>query len=136
MYLKSLYILIICTMSLLGSDSFYYANSKKVYLTPVEFQTTNSRAFLKDGQEISYYKTQNNNLIGITNKLIVKFNNLDSFDDISEKFSLELLKNIYGNVYLFKIKNNTKILSIANELYKLEEVDYAHPNFIREAKKR
>ena len=136
MYLKLLYIFILSSVSLFSLDNFYYSNSKKIYLVPIDNQTLQKKAISKDSVEVNYYKTQNNTLLGVTNRLIVKFKSLKNNEDILERFNLVMVKNIYANVYLFKLDDNSKTLDVANELYKLERVEYAHPNFIREVKKR
>lgn len=123
-------------MHLVASDTFYYSNSKKIYLLPIDIQTTTSKASSRIPQGINYYKTENNSVVGVSNKVIVKFNNLDDFETIVKDFNLTTLKEVYTNVYLFELKDNSNTLDIANELYNLESIKYAHPNFIREAKHR
>jgi hypothetical protein len=123
-------------MSLLGSDTFYYSGTKKVYLSPVEKSTLRTKSTSKDKLEANYYKTQDNYLLGVADKIIVKFKNLDDLQKISKEFNLQLIKNIYANVYLFKVDNISKTIDTANKLYLLDSVEYAHPNFIREVKIR
>ena len=136
MVLKVWSILFVSVVSLLAGDTFYYSKSKKVYLSPVEASSSSMKSSLRVPQGINYYKTQNDSVVGVSNKLIVKFISKENFDEIVKTFNLTFVKEIYKDTYLFELKDNTNTLDIANELYNLEDIKYAHPNFIRETKLR
>jgi len=85
---------------------------------------------------VKYYKTPSNNIVGVSNQLIIKFENLDNFEEIVHAYKLVLLKKIYKNSYLFKVERSSDALDIANQIYKLPSVEFTHPNFIRKAEER
>ena len=121
---------------LFARDVFYYNNGKKIDLSPVDTQNISKRSDARIPSATEYYKTPNDTLLGVSNQLIIKFKNLDSFKEIVNTYKLTLLKEIYKNTYLFKVDALSDTLDISNQIYKLKSVKFAHPNFIRKAKER
>ncbi len=136
MFVKIVSIIFVSGIYLLASDTFYYNNSKKIYLSPLTSPTVVRTSQARVIPSINYYKTANETVVGISNKIIVKFKTLENFKEISEKFNLTLVKELYHNTYLFKLPQDVNTLDITNQIYNLQSVKYAHPNFIREAKSR
>ena len=133
---KIILVILFSCATLFSSESYYYSNNKKVYLTPVYTQTTNKVQALSMKKNIRYYQTSTNNILGVSNSIIVNFMNLQNFDEIKSKYQLSMIKKLYGSVYIFEIRDNSKIFDIANRLYMEENIKYAHPNFIKSVKKR
>jgi len=121
---------------LLASDTFYYSNSKRVRLTPIDAQPPLMKSSARVVQNIKYYKTQNETVVGVSNKLIVKFSDGAKYDAVVQKYSLTLIKKMFQNTYLFETPQGVDALDLANELYDLAGVAYAHPNFLRDVQKR
>jgi len=135
MVLKYLTVLLAAT-GLLGDDIFYYSDSKKIYLQTVKASELKSRNLSSVYRNVTYYKTPQNNIVGVNQSLIVKFSDLDKFDILVQKYKLIPIKKLYSSVYLFELEKNNSIFNVCNEIYQLPYVDFAHPNFIQEVNKR
>ncbi len=136
--LKTYLILLLSSVfvSHLFGDAFYYSNGKKIDLSPVDAASSSKQSSSRVSSTVKYYKTPSNNIVGVSNQLIIKFENLDNFEEIVHAYKLVLLKKIYKNSYLFKVERSSDALDIANQIYKLPSVEFTHPNFIRKAEER
>jgi hypothetical protein len=64
----------------------------------------------------------------------VKFKT-NNIDDILKQYNLEVVKQYRNNLFLLKTPINEAI-TISNNLYQLENVIFAHPDFIHTLHKR
>lgn len=133
---KKILLISVSALLLYGEDSFYYSNNKKVSLTPLNEQEYLQKASSRVQENITYYKTAQNNLLGVNDTIIVKFSDLTEYEMIVSKYQLQIVKKLYANVYLFKVFDKENILKTCNDLYQLQSVQHAHPNFTYEVKKR
>jgi len=135
MYKKCL-LIILSIVFLYADDYYYYSNNKKIFLTPLTQSEMQKRSFSRTEQNIQYFTTQKNTTVGVSDTIIVKFFSRDDYDRVVLKYELQMLKEMYANVYLFKIKKTENIFDTVNEIYQLDSVEYAHPNFIQNVIKR
>ncbi len=105
------------------SDNFYYKQNKKIKLIP----ESSSKVL----NQIKYFKTENNVLLGITNKIILKLENDIVLDNYLKDFNLTKIKKLSKNIFLVEVKNNELTLEIANQLSQCKGIKYAHPDFIK-----
>jgi len=136
MYYKYLFTILLSASSLYSSINYYYSNSKKVYLSPIKKEEITKSPALNMHKNIVYYKTDRGNILGVGDSIIVKFHNLAEYENITKKYSLREIKEIYLGVYLFELEDIENILLICDELYNDENIVYAHPNFIKSIEKR
>lgn len=108
-----------------ASSTFYYEEGKKKTLTPVQTQ-------LRSNDDIDYYMTENNNKVGVSDTLLVKFSNTKNLTAYENEFSIKKVKEVVKNLYLFKVSDKSLTIKISNELYKKDDVEYAHPNFYKQ----
>jgi len=106
------------------NNYYYYKNGQKTDLIPI---TKNAR----DISKTNYYQTAQGIVLGVTNKLIVKIDNTEYLQQISNDFNITLEKELGNNIYLFTTQDNTRTLDIANKLTQEKYIKYAHPDFIK-----
>lgn len=105
-----------------ANEIFYYNNNKKIFLYPIK--NTN-------GNISNLYKTQNDIILEINNKIIVKFISFDNINKYIEKYNLILIKKFNKHLYLFSIKDIEKIFDISNKLNNEIDIEYSQPDFIK-----
>ncbi|MBU0720436.1 hypothetical protein KJ877_03780 [bacterium] len=135
MGLKNLCLLLIST-SLFSSEVYFYQNKKKVFITPTQLKLSNARVATHSFDTIKYFTTSNNILLGITNEILVKYRNMYALEKIQLRYSLVPIKRITHDIYLYKIDDADLTLKISNALYEEDDIEYAHPNFIKKTQNR
>lgn len=121
-YIVILFIVLI--QSATASDNYYYKNNQKIILLPVS-------SISRDNVQIDYYQNENEIVLGVTNKLIVKLKDDKYLTQILNEFHLTLEKNLSYNMYLLKTTDKNLTIDISNRLNEKEYVKYAHPDFIK-----
>ncbi|MDO8454304.1 MAG: hypothetical protein Q7S59_07020 [Sulfurimonas sp.] len=109
-----------------ADDTYYYKNNHQVAITKIPI--TNS---YRDSSTIDYYKTDNGVTLGVTNKIIVKIASESDIKKYLNAFNLTIEKELGKNLYLLKAENKSLTLDISNRLSEKEDVEYAHPDFIK-----
>jgi hypothetical protein len=111
-------------MSFIGyAQDYYYKEHKRVELT---FQ----KEIKQNG--IRYYKTKNDTIVGITNKILIKLDTDTDIDYLIHKYNMSLIKELSKKLYLLKVKSVAKTLDTVNALSNEQGVVYAHPDFIKQ----
>ena len=80
--MKSLFLLLCCCVYLFSSDSFYYKNGNKIYLTP---HKSSLRTLDKN---MDFYSSQDGLIVGVNNELIVKIKK-EKKDNSRQKLNIE-----------------------------------------------
>ncbi len=119
-----LYVITIFIQNISADDDFYFRYGKKISLTPVN-------SISREISDVKFFKNERGVLLGVTNKIIVKLNSDDYLDKILKDYNLTLLKKLGKNLYLLSTTKSDATLHIANELYKNQNIKYAHPDFIK-----
>lgn len=115
-------------LSTLLSNPFYYKNGQRINLW---YQSET------DSANIDFYQTQVGLILGVTDKLLVKLKDTTiTIDPVLNEFNLTLVKQLSNNLYLLKTEDKSLTLDIANELHLKDEVEYAHPDFIKKRIRR
>lgn len=131
MYVMKL-IFIFCIIfygSLFSSDKFYYQEDKKIYLYPYN----NS---LRSSPNIDYYQNEKGLILGVTDKILVKFKSENNIGEYLHEFDLFAHKIINSKTYLVQTKDKNLTLDISNKLNKKDDVLFAQPDFIKKIIKR
>jgi len=116
-------------MLLASEGLFYYNKGKKVFLTP-------AASSMRSSSDYNFYKIDNKITVGISNKLIIKLTDSTKLEEILGKFNLQLLKQLSPSLYLLQTDNKNDTINIANSLYKMEAVEFAHPDFLKRSIRR
>jgi hypothetical protein len=118
-----------------ANNTFFYQNGKKIYITQLKENIVNTRAITKP-KNIKYFLTQNSTKIGIEDTILISTYKNTNLTLLLNIYDLFLVKKLSNNIYLVKVKDISLTLDTANKLYEDSSVKYAHPNFIREIKRR
>ena len=121
---KTILILIALFQYGYADDTYYYQNNQKVTITPIV-------SILRSNSDIDYYQTNNNIVLGVTDKLIVKLENSDSLEQYLNEFNLTLEKTLDQNLYLLKVTNKNSTIDISNQLNEKDDILFSHPDFIK-----
>ena len=112
-----------------ASDNYYYQNNKQIKLTPVN-------SILRSNTNIDYYVNDKKILIGVSDKLIVKFYESSNLQKYLLEFNATVEKVLDVNLYLLKVKDKKSTLDVTNKLSEKEDIEYAHPDFLKTIKQR
>ncbi|MCK5293739.1 MAG: hypothetical protein KAJ49_03735 [Arcobacteraceae bacterium] len=120
---------------LYSSDTYFYQNGKKVYISPVQEVKIFSLKATSTQSNLNYFTTPNNKTVGVNDEILIKTSSTN-IDNLLIKYSLTLVKQLTKNIYLLKVKDKSTIFDISNRLYEDKTVQFAHPNFTRQIDKR
>lgn len=115
---------------LLPAETFYFSHGQQQVLEPLE----NQRSVLNTPQSLRYFQDKNKRILGVADTLIVKFHSTQAEEAVIRKMDLEVVKRFHSGALL--VKTSADVLDVANTLYAMEEVEYAHPDFYQEKQKR
>jgi len=107
-----------------AGDSYYYEYDKKVNLTP-------KTSFSRSDSNIDYYTVDNGMEVGVTNQLIVKLKDDTNLKKYLDEFNLTIVKKLAQKLYLLKVTDKKITINISNRLTEKNDVEYAHPDFIK-----
>jgi len=122
--MKQLLILVFLTLTLFSAEqaNFYYERGKKVSLEAIP-------SVQRSVNNINYYQHANGSVVGVSDKILVKFKHFD--ESLLKKYSLSIKKQYSPLLYLLKNENTLSTLDISNQLFNEDSIEYAHPDFIR-----
>jgi hypothetical protein len=120
--MKAFFILIIIN-SILLSDVHYFSYNKIVKLTPLK----NSRTLNSD---IKYYTNEAGQKIGVKQEIILKCKDKRVCIELIKSYNFEKIEQLTSKLILVKLTKDQDIFAISNELYKNNNIEFAHPNFI------
>jgi hypothetical protein len=126
---KHFLILFILLQYSYSSDIFYYNYGKKEYLYSYENLSS-------DNSNIDYYQNQKGLVVGINNRLLVKFKNNDQIGEILEGFNLLVERQLGKTLFILKVPSKNVTIDIANQLNQNINIEYAQPDFIKKRFKR
>ncbi len=109
-----------------ADDTYYYKNNQQVTITKIP-----STDMYRDYSTIDYYKTDNGVTVGITDKIIVKVSSDSDIRKYLNAFNLTIEKELGKNLYLLKAENKNLTIDISNRLSEKDDIEYAHPDFIK-----
>ena len=117
--------------SLIYADSnFYYNNDKKVDLT-----LDKSRANSKNSNFI-YYRNGKDELLGVNNRILVSLKDSSKENILLKEFNLTKVKDFGNSLILVELEDKSRTLEVSSQIYNLDYVEFAHPDFLKERKKR
>jgi hypothetical protein len=121
------YLLLCCCLTnLLLADNFYYEFDKKVELKNVIKSDS-----LSSNDEIQEYVTTSGEAVKFKNEILVQCEKDKYCEDDFESLNLSNRTKLSEDFYLIKLDQDQDIFELCQELYNLEDVKSAHPNFIK-----
>ena len=117
------------SLTVCASD-YYYEYGKKIEVTKLYEQRV-----VKD-KNINYYKTQSGHKIGVTNEIIVQCKSNIDCKDVLKNYSLLNISKLSDKLFLVKISDSENVFGLSNILYNNDNIKMAHPNFIKNKKRR
>ncbi|MEA3371687.1 MAG: hypothetical protein U9Q40_10140, partial [Campylobacterota bacterium] len=75
-------------------------------------------------------------VLGVSDRLILKLKNPQNLKEYLLEFDLKIERSLSENIYLLQVSDKKLTLEISNRLSEKEDVEYAHPDFIKQRKKR
>lgn len=121
------YLLLCCFLiNLLLADNFYYEFDKKVELKNVIKSDS-----LSSNDEIQEYVTTSGEAVKFKNEILVQCEKDKYCEDDFESLNLSNRTKLSEDFYLIKLDQDQDIFELCQELYNLEDVKSAHPNFIK-----
>ncbi len=120
--MKKIFIIVFIINLLNANEIFYYNSNQKIFLYPIENTNTNIS---------NLYKTKNDIVLEINDKIIVKFISFKNINKYIKKYNLNLIKKFNKYLYLFRVKDIEKIFDISNKLNNEIDIEYSQPDFIK-----
>ena len=116
--------------SISSANESYYKNGQLV-----ELQNTYSSKSYKSSS-INYYKTTAGKKIGVTDQLLVQCKASVDCPKLLDTFNLLNYSKLSDKIFIVKITNGDNVFSVSRALFESQKVEFAHPNFIKERRKR
>lgn len=137
-------LLLLPILAFSSENSYYYQNGKKIYLTPTEVTqdntADNTSSLIRSTPDTEspklYYTNPQGQTLGVTNRIILKFTEDADIQAIFSAYKLTLHKDLKNNMYSVITQSAEGVVDLSNALYELPEVEYAHPDFYIQLKRR
>ncbi len=123
-------LLIILFCGTLLSDTYYYEYGKKVQLTKLK-----ETRELNDNN-ITYYQNSAGQKVGVKKEIIAKCKSLSACEAIFMKYNLTQTENLTSKIILIKLKSDADPFEVSQKLSLEDDIEFAHPNFIKRRKQR
>ena len=123
-------LLIILFCATLLSDTYYYEYGKKVQLTKLK-----ETRELNDNN-ITYYQNSAGQKVGVKKEIIAKCKSLSACEAIFMKYNLTQTENLTSKIILIKLKSDADPFEVSQKLSLEDDIEFAHPNFIKRRKQR
>ncbi len=125
--MKKITLLMIVALSLHAGD-YYYEYGKKVMIV----KSYESR----DSSGIKYYENSMGKKIGVKDEIIVKCKEGLSCQNSLKKYDIAGISKLSDTMFLVKVPKDKNVFTLSQKLYKDDSVDFAHPNFIKQRRRR
>jgi len=140
--MKIILLMLLSIFSLSYANESYYENGKLVELHNIysssDANDSSIKYYKKDfnTSPIKYYKTVTGKKVGVTDQLLVQCIESVNCPELLDTFNLSNYSKLSNTIFIVKIKNGDNIFSVSKALFESKEVEFAHPNFIKEKRKR
>ncbi len=126
----------ITMLMLAGIVSVSYAN-ESYYKSGklVELENINISRSVKNS-DINFYKNIYGQKIGISNEILVQCKEGINCAKLLNSFNLRNYSKLTDKIFIVKIEDYDSIFSMSRKLFESTHVEFAHPNFIKERKRR
>ena len=128
--MKYLSLLPLLFSSMLAND-FYYEFGKKVELKP-KLQTQS----VQTQKDVLEYETTEGKSVKFKNEILVQCKaNAYCEDDFSD-LAISNYEEIASGFFLIKVENAQNIFNLAQQLYLKDDIETAHPNYVKTRNRR
>ena len=140
--MKIILLILIGIVSMSYANESYYKNGKLVELQNIysssDFNNSSIKHYKQDSNSssIKYYKTLTGNKVGITDQVLVQCSESVNCPELLDNFNLSNYSKLSDKIFVVKIENGDNVFSISRLLFESTKVEFAHPNFIKERKRR
>jgi len=132
--MKNKVIIAFLGLTLLGCASeFYYENGKKVTVKEISSEVNQK---IQSENSIRYYKTDKGQKVGVKQEIIVECQEGVKCQEVLLKYETVSITALTDTMYLVKIAQGENVFTFSQKLYENSEIKIAHPNFIKEKKRR
>ena len=128
--MKIILLIFLGIFSIPFANESYYKNGKLVELQ----NTHTSRSFRNSS--INYYKTLTGKKVGVTDQLLVQCKKSVNCPRLLDTFNLSNYSKLSDKIFIVKIENGDNVFSLSRALFETQKIEFAHPNFIKERRKR
>ncbi|MEA1892384.1 MAG: hypothetical protein U9N33_06685 [Campylobacterota bacterium] len=129
--MKKIIILMLAgVLSALYATQSYYKNHKLVELEHINI----SRSV--NSSNINFYKNRDGQQVGIKDEILVQCKKGISCSSLFIKFNIMNYSKLTDKIFIIKVADYDNIFSLSRKLFESGDVEFAHPNFIKERKKR
>lgn len=133
--MKKTVVSLLFTLSIASvAADFYYENGQKVEVTKLyEKRSLEQNSSIKN---VTYYKTSKGHKIGVLNEILVQCKIGVNCKELLKKYDVSLVTTLSDTIFLVNIAKDKNVFEVSQELYEDNDVELAHPNFIKEKKRR
>lgn len=123
-------VLSLLTMALLNANSFYYEYGQKVEVSKI----SNKRSL---DNSVEYYQKANGTQVGIkTDEILVKCHDGVNCKSLLDSYNFASVEALTQTIFLVTLQSKQELFSYAQQLHKSDKIEFAHPNFVKERKRR
>ncbi len=122
-------LIIIILNFVIMADSSYYSYGKLLKLTPIK----SDRSIKGD---TTYYLNDAGQKIGVKNEIIIKCKDNSQCTKILKQYNFKQIQKLTPKLTILKLHSDQDPFSISRSLHKEENIEFAHPNFIKKRYKR
>ena len=126
-------------LSISCANESYYKKGQLVELQAIELSKDangSSLNYNKTDLSIRYYKTLSGKKLGVTNQLLIQCKESVDCPKLLDTFNLSNYSKLSDKIFVVIIENGDDVFSVSRALFESKEVEFAHPNFIKEKRKR
>ena len=140
--MKIILLILLGLFSISYANESYYKNGKLVELQNIysssEANDLSIKYYKKSFNDlpIKYYKTVTGNKVGVTDQLLVQCSKSINCPELLDTFDLLNYSKLSDTIFIVTIENGDDIFSVSKSLFESKKVEFAHPNFIKEKRRR
>ena len=126
---KLLLLFLVFSLNLFG-DVYYFSNGEKIVLTKI----SNTRVLAQDGTV--YYETEFGHKVGVRDEILVECEDGVECKKLLLSYNVKKVSSLSKKLFIVKIFDNENIFEVSQKLYNDNKIKLAHPNFMRQKKRR
>ncbi len=113
-----------------AQDNYYYHENQRVSLTPVP-KIARSLGSIEEDDGVDYYLTEQGHQVGIYHKILLKIHKDSDLLLLLAPYDVTVEEQLSPQLYLIVVPSNDLAIDLSNRLSESPEVEYAHPDFIK-----
>ena len=113
-----------------ANTNYYYNNGKKIEVNKLQERR------VVQNESVTYYQTAQGYKIGVSNEIIVKCSDGVNCIQLLQQKGFTDISSLSKELFLLKVDLNDDVFAISNTLHEDKNISFAHPNFLKEKKRR